>query len=287
MELRYNIVGTARKEFARVVGEILAVEVVYQGTPSFAFAVGGCIIDRYGNLHCPPNSGGEVFFWLIAELKERGYVAENEPKPPTPVAEEESAKQDKSPTELAVLVIELPNSGFTAESAANIGRIIQSKATLIRNAIGENLIPSASHLPVEVDEERIRFPWFIPGTSAVEINAYSHLLIKICEMAEKQKYVIAQERDVENQKYAFRCFLLRLGFIGSEYGAARKILLANLTGNGSHKNGTPDRSAGAISSPGIGTHVSESVDMSADADTSVGDTCFRPIGPFVFVGKPY
>ena len=37
----------------------------------------------------------------------------------------------------------------------------------------------------------------------------------------------------------FRCFLLRLGFIGDEYKAARKILLRNLTGSGAFKNGTP------------------------------------------------
>ena len=36
--------------------------------------------------------------------------------------------------------------------------------------------------------------------------------------------------------YAFRCFLLRLGFIGDEYKAARRVLLKNLTGNGAWKN---------------------------------------------------
>ena len=37
--------------------------------------------------------------------------------------------------------------------------------------------------------------------------------------------------------YAFRCFLLRLGFIGSEYKAERKILLKNLSGSSAFKNG--------------------------------------------------
>jgi hypothetical protein len=32
-------------------------------------------------------------------------------------------------------------------------------------------------------------------------------------------------KEVDNEKYAFRCFLLRLGFIGSDYKAERKILL--------------------------------------------------------------
>ena len=46
-----------------------------------------------------------------------------------------------------------------------------------------------------------------------------------------------RKREVENEKYAFRCFLLRLGFIGEEYKVERKILLKNLTGSSAFKNG--------------------------------------------------
>ena len=42
---------------------------------------------------------------------------------------------------------------------------------------------------------------------------------------------------MDNEKYAFRCFLLRLGFIGAEYKAARKVLLRNLTGSSAFKSG--------------------------------------------------
>ena len=54
-------------------------------------------------------------------------------------------------------------------------------------------------------------------------------------MAKSQKRVTAKEKPVDNDKYAFRCFLLRLGFIGDEYRTDRKILLQNLTGSGSFK----------------------------------------------------
>jgi len=64
-------------------------------------------------------------------------------------------------------------------------------------------------------------------------------------MAKKQQRVLAVERDVDSEKYAFRCFLLRLGFIGEEYAVSRKILLKNLSGNGSHRsgNGKPRQSS--------------------------------------------
>ncbi len=38
-----------------------------------------------------------------------------------------------------------------------------------------------------------------------------------------------------DEKYAFRCFLLRLGFIGDEFKKSRKILLANLDGSSAFK----------------------------------------------------
>jgi len=59
-------------------------------------------------------------------------------------------------------------------------------------------------------------------------------------MAKTQKRVTAKDKTVDNDKYAFRCFLLRLGFIGAEYKADRKILLKNLTGSSAFKGGAPD-----------------------------------------------
>jgi hypothetical protein len=39
----------------------------------------------------------------------------------------------------------------------------------------------------------------------------------------------------ENEKYDFRCFLLRLGFIGDEHRAFRRYYLGNLSGNAAFK----------------------------------------------------
>ena len=44
------------------------------------------------------------------------------------------------------------------------------------------------------------------------------------------------DREVENGKYTFRCFLLRLGFIGDEYKQSRKILLSKFEGSSSYKS---------------------------------------------------
>lgn len=46
----------------------------------------------------------------------------------------------------------------------------------------------------------------------------------------------ATETEVESEKYAFRCFLLRLGFIGADSKAHRKILMRRLSGTAAFPN---------------------------------------------------
>ena len=70
-----------------------------------------------------------------------------------------------------------------------------------------------------------------------EVAAYSRFIGALCAAAKKQKRVTAHEKAVDNEKYTFRCFLLRLGFIGDEYKQVRKILLKNLAGNSAFKSG--------------------------------------------------
>lgn len=108
-----------------------------------------------------------------------------------------------------------------------------SKETLIKKAL------AVDALPIEADDEKVSFPWFEGSPTPEEINAYTHFTSKLIAMAKTQKRVIAKEKETENDKYAFRCFLLRLGFIGDEYKTARKILLKNLTGSGAFKSGNP------------------------------------------------
>jgi len=59
----------------------------------------------------------------------------------------------------------------------------------------------------------------------------------MCAAVKLQKRVTAKEKPMENEKFAFRIFLIRLGFVGNEYKASRKFLLKNLSDNSAFKNG--------------------------------------------------
>ena len=117
-------------------------------------------------------------------------------------------------------------------NVGNLTRILDAKGNLIRKALG------IDDLGFAVLENRVDFPWFPVSTPPDELKAYMHFITAICEMSTNQKRINATEKEIDNEKYAFRCFLLRLGFIGDEYKAERKILLRNLSGSSAFKGGS-------------------------------------------------
>ena len=103
-----------------------------------------------------------------------------------------------------------------------------------------NLIKKALQIddvPIEIKENNVAFPWFKRELSDGEINAYTHFIQAICDMSKKQKRIASKVKEVPNEKYAFRCFLIRLGFVGNKYKDIRKILLKNLKGSSAFKGG--------------------------------------------------
>ncbi len=89
---------------------------------------------------------------------------------------------------------------------------------------------------IVVKDGKITFPWFDCEQGSDEANAYMMFVSALCRLSMKLKRTNSTENDVPNEKYAFRCFLLRLGFIGDEYKAARKVLLKNLSGSAAFKS---------------------------------------------------
>ena len=244
----YEIQQIWAEALVYVVGAIaqeLGIPGKYLGAPTFAYEVGDYSVDKSGVLEGEDNPG------LIADLLGlHDFKAETEEyDTPLPEAEpvpenlvipyeaalgrrvspykdyDESPLYDSPGEEITSLTIELPRADFTDMALANLKGLVESKETLIKKALGVDF------LPVLVSEETISFPWFGGDLEADEIKAYTHFIAALTKMAKKQKRVNATEKIAENEKYAFRCFLLRLGFIGPGYKAERKILLSKLAGS--------------------------------------------------------
>lgn len=219
MEIRFNVTGSERKALVTAVSGIVGREAVYQKAPTFAYVVNNFTIDKDGTLIYDDRTDATAVRELLLGLEKQGFVSAD-----TPADVPTGGTSDR-------LSIDMPLAGFDAPALANLEKLVVSKAALIRKSIGTDT------LDIVQENEWLCFPWFSSEASSEQIHAYTQLVAALCNMAKNQKRIVAKEKAADSEKYAFRCFLLRLGFIGEEYAAARKLLLKNLPGNGAFKSG--------------------------------------------------
>ncbi len=222
MVIKYNVTGAARKALVNAVGEIVGTKPEYLGMPSAAYRIDCFTVTKEGALEFDDRADSGKTEHLLESLEKRGFKAAENVGGKLP-AEAESPSQG----ETAALTVAIPLDMVNTE---NLNNLIASKAGLIKKALG------ITELPVNINEDSVSFPWFdkVDGDSA---KAYTHFISALCKLAKDSKRISAVEKPAENEKYAFRCFLLRLGFIGTEYKTERQVLLKNLAGSSAFKNG--------------------------------------------------
>jgi hypothetical protein len=207
MEVKVNVTGERRKALVQALGEMLEVKPKYLGPPSFSYQVGDNLIDKQGTVLFGENTGQECVDKIIDGMRTRGF---------------ECVIPDS-------FVIELPREGVSDLAIENLRHLVQGKEKLIKKALG------AETLDITVTYKKISFPWFMRLPAPEEISAYTHFIAHLVSLAKNLKRVNATAKEAENEKYAFRCFLLRLGFIGEEYKESRRVLLKNLDGQAAFK----------------------------------------------------
>ena len=228
-----------RKELVKDISEILSEKAEYMRMPTCAYRVGGYTIAKDGTLTWGADvTDAEV---LLQALTARGWnyaividTAVTEETQPEVKAEPDASAEENTCGEAEAdaydFCIEIPEETLPDTARVNLDRIIESKGNLLRKALGTDT------LSYEVTDGKVRFPWFHISGSPEEVTAYTQLITALVEMAKNSKRITAKERTVCNEKYAFRCFLLRLGFIGDAYKVARKVLLKNLDGNSAFRD---------------------------------------------------
>ena len=207
----------------KTISECLGIPAKYCGAPTFNYEVDDFTIDRNGSLSFDDHADSEVIERLLEHIYDEGFD----------IDQSHTEEADADTDEPCGVCISMPKSLFTDSSLENLKALITAKGSLIKKAFGVN------ELPLETTDMKVSFPWFPSASTSDEMNAYDTFICKLCEMARNQKRVSAAERSIDNERYAFRCFLLRLGFIGAEYKTARKILLRNLPGNSAFRKGQP------------------------------------------------
>ena len=221
MTIHFNAAGAERKKLAMRIAEYEGCEAQYLGAPSFAYAAGRCKVLKDDTVETKNEDSA-----LLEFLEGLGGVPE-----PT----ETPTETDSANTEDAVRIsICLPAHDMTDRQIQNVFDLVESKKTLIQKSVG------ADALPITLEDGKLCFDWFSTESTPEERQAYMALLCGIRKLAMELRRVNKTEVAVPNEKYAFRCFLLRLGMVGSDSKKSRKILLKNLSGSSAWRDGRKD-----------------------------------------------
>ena len=182
MELNFHVTGAERKRLVTAMAELLHCEVQYLGVPSCAYQVGDFLVEKTGVVRFEDSVDDNLLRQLTQKLEQEGFSAD-------------------ATTGLA---IQMPMPDHV--TLANLYALVEAKGSLIKKALG------VEDLPIRRLDDRLEFPWFPADAEPEEVKSYLHFVTALCDLAKSQKRVSSREKPVENEKYAFRCFLLRLGF---------------------------------------------------------------------------
>ncbi|WP_099332523.1 hypothetical protein [Actinomyces minihominis] len=230
----------ARKHLAQVIGTVLGgIKSTYLGAPSMAYQIGLVTLERDWTVTWPTDLPARDVDLIEAVATQEGYKVSRSAGSPEQAAEEAPAQASNEPSEESAgeaaredvgLTLSFPTTGWDERTQANLVAMLASKRTLITKALD---LPA---LPVEFTEDQVSFPWFTSVPEPEVAQAVAQLLAAMIDASKKASRVSSKPPAGGNEKYAMRCLLLRLGFIGIQYKTARKVLMGNLEGNAAWAN---------------------------------------------------
>lgn len=201
-----------------------------------------------------------------AEVPEPDDTAEDEPEEELDTGEqeteeqtEEEDQQDEVPLDLELSFLVSQHNGVTLRNLVNL---LYSRGNLIGKATGGhfhveeglvdklkddtctlatmNFISAVNGYEAEhgaaleglkITTEKVIFTGFPTAPDHEHLTAFAQLAVLMNQQAISQKRIQAKNVNDENEKYALRTWLIRLGMNGSDFKATRKILTENLSGH--------------------------------------------------------
>lgn len=212
MKIEFNLTGNDRKELVKNISEIIGAPAEYQYMPTCAYSIGEhYTVTKDGTLIIGDDADEKELQHLLAELAGRGY-------------EIPTAETNK-------LTVQMPIDSLSEPTINRIRRIIENKGELFKSAF------KTDSLDILKTEKTVDFPWFTVEQDG-DADAYSIFISMLCEFAQNRNRINYKPETSDNEKYAFRCFLIRIGMVGTEYKAVRKVLIRNLTGSSAFRHGS-------------------------------------------------
>lgn len=225
--LKFELNVEERKTLAKRMEELTGIHPYYTKAPRYAYDIGNYTIDRDGNLLVEAENAD---LELLTTLMNEGLISGGEDVD----AETLQETADEQPAvDLAEGVQMIPavhpNEQETCEGDSEEAE-----------EDGESEMESAEQIPSEEGEEQPVAEEAIPLDADFSFPISQHNGVSLClamsQLAKMVRTASPKPQQTDNEKYAMRCWMLRLGFIGDEFATAREILLRNMEGNASWRN---------------------------------------------------
>lgn len=208
MELKYEMKGAERKKLVQAIEDLTSYKAKYLGMPSAAYEIGTFTVSKEGTVTSTANENLEDLEKILA-------------------GDYGISLKTSEPVVTQGLTVAITRNNV---NLSKVEKILGNKGDLIKKALG------ITDLEIKEDEEKVSFHWF-ENTDKEHLMTYTKFIEALCKMSVNAKRINESSKEVINKKYAFRCFLLRLGFIGDEFKKDRKLLLEKLSGSSAFRNG--------------------------------------------------
>ncbi|WP_088186056.1 hypothetical protein [Desulfosporosinus sp. FKA] len=242
-----RVSGIERKKVANAIAGVLGMEIEYMGAPTFCYRVGKWVIDREGLIISPEVTLMErdSFCSILDTLKTAEAIAEGDATVTLSMTSHNGntlrnlvnllwCKQSLIRKSLARVTDIIPESLITAINSVPIDTL-EEVATVINVGIDNGVIKGDCQIDFNMAEKTLSSSFFNASLDIDEIFAFAFFCQQLSKQSIQQKFSSIKIREAVNEKYAMRCFLLKLGLIGEAYKVARKILLKRLDGDSSYR----------------------------------------------------
>ncbi len=250
----YRIMAETRKPVIAKLREMVGERLTYTYMPRCAYIVDGITVEKNGTIVIEEDANMDIIDALILEHL---IAADGDS---TDMDETEEAIEENPETNTVSDIISLPMKGHTGNSLRNLIFTAYARGSLISKATGgyfgasQELVEKLKEMEtptvetvteavretsgldgIEFDSEKVSFTGFPPFSDAGEAEVFMQLVEAVGRAAQKQKRIQPKEVSEENEKYAFRTWMVRIGLGGAKYKEARKRLLRDLSGNGAFR----------------------------------------------------
>ena len=129
------------------------------------------------------------------------------------------------------ITVPMPSKELISETLfeARLTKLLNAKAKLLKKAFNTDTVGFV------IKDGDITFNWLKGDADPLMIQATMKFVVALVKLISEGQSVKCRERELHSEKYAMRCFLVRLGFIGDEYKQDRKLLVQNLSGSSSFR----------------------------------------------------